>query len=332
MKTIDLKKVSYLNKDISKFHGKNWKALAPVIDLYNEIGNRNVFLFEWLLFVFENITLPGVNKKYISSLAITKTTLAIFVTLIDDVADRPNNKNKVLLEELFNLIDNPVKVNNLDVVQKKYVENTQKIWSIFLDKVKKYPRYSIFSSVLDYDIQQLVQSMRYSFLINIFPAVANTIEVEEQGGNSMIVFIQGDLDLMCFNKFDLKEFTELRKVFYYSQKMAKIGNILTTYTREVKEKDLSSDILIKAFEDDDFTVNEVFEEKFDYVINHLKNHENYFIKKWDGYYKEIEKISKSIKSVNMKEFLKQRKFIMDKFYSRVNYWESDFKHKRYFIK
>src|SRR5260370_17170231 len=55
-----------------------------------------------------------------------------------------------------------------------------------------------------------------------------------------------DIDLMCSPAFDMRELGRMRTVACLAQKIAHVGNMLTTYPSEVVERDVSSPIISLA--------------------------------------------------------------------------------------
>jgi hypothetical protein len=172
--------------------------------------------------------------------------------------------------------------------------------------------------------------MRYAHFVNTTPNVSNLLENRTYGHHSMIVILTGLMDLMNIKTFDLEEFPKIRKILYYSQQLARIGNMMNTYPREIIEKDVSSEIMTLAIENKALSREAIQNDKnTQEKLKKISKLENNFEKLWATLYSEIEKTGKEIKSLDVKEFLKERKFIQDKYNTRVQYWLTKYQNKLY---
>jgi len=68
---------------------------------YEKVGKRNEFTFKWIYQVTQAIVFPNTIKKYMKHLWTIKTLIFMFNIILDDAADRIQNKE--LLEKLVNI-------------------------------------------------------------------------------------------------------------------------------------------------------------------------------------------------------------------------------------
>ena len=291
-----------LRPDVVARHEAHLKALSGDIEGYSKIGSRDQNMYVWLLRVIENLGLSTVNKHYFDSLAITKTRISMFVVLVDDPVDNVDKRNPALTEEMLKIPFGLEYINiwKLNTDERAYLEFAKSLWAKVMKEVKRYPRYRQYQSAFRFDVEQLLNSVRYSRFVNTSLHAANLTENKAYGHHSMIVLIQTDLDLMCSDGFDDNEFGNLREFLYVSQEMASLGNLLGTYTREIEERDMSSGVFLRLKD------KETLEKD-------LKN-------EWRKKYKLAQKLAKNIKSIDGDMFMKQIEFVQEVYQMKADDW------------
>ncbi len=299
-----------LKPDIVKLHDMHLNMLSKDLEDFNKLGHRDSKLFNWLLWAFENLGLSTIEKNYLTSLALVKTRFSIFEVLIDDIIDDKKNRNLDLFEELLNIPFDSERINykKLTKIEIDYLEYAKTIWNEIAEEIKTYPNYEKYKEALRFDIYQMLNSMRYSRFVNIDSDAVNLLENKVYVPHGMIVLIQLDFDLMCSKTFDNREFGQLREVGYLSQILAKVGNTIATYPRELLEEDMSSEAIIRFLKDYGpgfkFKLNKYLNKKSRYPKFELD-----LIKDWEEQYKIVKELSTKIKSVDMQQFIREREFL-----------------------
>lgn len=286
--------------------------LEEAVRLYKMVGVRRGvdFLFNWLHNVYQNVYLPSIDMKYKYILAVDKTKLTIFDVLIDDLADNYVARNETLLEEFAQ-----IPFRNVERYENEYLEIGRKIWNDCINSIKSYPRYEELRKLFFFDLLQVINAMRYSFLVNTLD-IENDIENEIYLHHGCMVILHCDMDLMCSRDFDLKELKKVRVIFYLAQKIASIGNMLNTYPREVIEKDLSSPILSLAVR------KGLVDKNLDKIdFQKLKELEHIFIEKAREYIRKIKDLESEVSSINIKGFSDKLEWLLQAFINRKRYWE-----------
>ena len=291
-------------------------SLIDSIELYKQVGHRNTYLFEWLYDVYKDTCLSCVDPTYVPDLVLTKTKLTIFDVLIDDIADNAKTSNKELLLRLIN-----IPFNNVAHAD-KYYTITNQIWIDCLNTIKHFPRYSEFEDIFFFDLKQIMISMEYSWLTNVYNYCNNFIEVDNYGHHGVMVMLHCMMDIMCSKNFDKNELGKARTAFFLAQRIARIGNMLNTYSREIIEKDISSPILTKTIEENIISYSDFDELPSSEIEKRVKNLEPLFAEEVTTYLDKITEISKRVHSVDLQKFMLDRKSIHEKFIKRIRYWES----------
>ncbi|HEC72701.1 MAG TPA: hypothetical protein ENI36_03755 [Thermoplasmatales archaeon] len=282
--------------------------LSPVVQDfvggYNRLyGKRSNFLWKWLGVVYREsgVALSTVDPKYTDSVTDTKILFTMLFSILDDTSEY--YKDEKLMEDLLSILS-----NNFD--KKKIEKNEQlmffkKLWDYFQNEIKKYPRYHDLKDMFQYDLNQMMNSVRYCYLMNKKPEYINLQEMEIFGSYNMIVFILNGIDLLASPDFDKKDLPYLRTIFYNAQQMARIGNWLSTWKREIKEEDVSSGVFAYAFSNNIIHPDELKNLEEDEIIKRIENSGmlEYFIGSWKENYDNIKKYKKSIKSVDIDKYI-----------------------------
>jgi len=263
--------------------------LGDWINRYNEVdGTRNNFLWKWTYRFLSkdnpNIILSTVPEKRIGELAEAKTMMVILTAVVDDAADVERNT------ELVN--------KSRDVIFGELTEESGRIgflssiWDEIEDDLKQLPRHGEFENLLHFDLRQMFNSARYSILVNSDPQLANKTESYVYGCHNMILFPQFDIDLMASEEFDRGDLGEFREVAWHAQRMARIGNWISTSEREAGQEDLSSAV---------FAMTSKAEVSNSGLSEDVKDS---LLEDWCNCYREIEKRRESIGSVDVDALLR----------------------------
>jgi len=129
-------------------------------------------------------------------------------------------------------------------------------------------------------------------LVNSDPQLANKTESYVYGCHNMILLPQFDIDLMASEQFDREDLGEFREVAWYAQRMARIGNWISTSEREAGQEDLSSAVFAMTSKEK-VSNSGLSEDVKDSLLGD-----------WCNCYREIEKRRESIGSVDVDALLR----------------------------
>lgn len=285
--------------------------MTHLINKYESVcGDRDRFLWKWVQtlttsrdpgFMFS--TVPDEYNNQISSL---KTILTVFVAILDDIADK--YKDKDLLEKSLKIpFENEnIDTKNLDDTNKiNRVKLAEEIWNNIEQELITLPRYNEFKDIFTFDIKQLLNSLHHSYIININPYMINLKEAEIHANHNMTFYLYSDIDLMSSPEFDMKDLPHLREIIWRAQQMARIGNWLSTWEREIEESDFSSGIFAYAVTNEILEVEHLNNKSKDELLHLLKNSsiEEHFLEKWQENYNQIKNLSPKIQSIDINQYL-----------------------------
>ncbi len=147
--------------------------------------------------------------------------------------------------------------------------------------------------------------MRYSRLLNEYPEMFNLVEHDLYTPHNMHMMISATMDLMCSPQFDRTELAILREVVWRAQCMGRIGNLVTTWQREIGEDDFTSGVFARAISCGDLAVRELSSGNRTHIESVIKQqeHEEFFLRRWQTYRREILTLRTRCDSVNFTELV-----------------------------
>lgn len=231
----------------------------------------------------------------------------MFIVQLDDIADK--KQKYTLLDKLLKIPLNEKIIKSIHLtcnINKEYFIFTWKIWNEIKKQISKYPRYKELNKIFYCDLNQVLNVMRYSYLVNKIPYLINDTEARLFFPYNMAVFLYSDLDLMSSLKINTNTLGLLRKIVWELQLMARIGNWISTWEREIYENDFTSGILFYGINSGIININKLKQEKYKLeVIKKIKDTkiEKEFLKEWEQHYFKIKEFDKKVRVLSIKEFL-----------------------------
>lgn len=287
-------------------------SVNGLVSAYGEaVGIRDEFLWKWLYFVFPSITLSCVDSAYEERVRDEKLIASIFIVLLDDVAER--EMDRATFEELSKVpFDHQEPRHEREGVNAAYLEFAEDIWERLEELLADAPRRTEYQSLFDFDVKQNVNAIDYSYTLNQHLEIANVAESDAYDSNNMMLFTYVNVDLMHSQSFDRGDLSELRQVVWNAQKMARVGNWVSTWEREIREHDYSSGIVIYALENGIVDREELYKlsagryaGSSDDIIRRIERAgvEEVFLDEWHRSYEEIQQLEGTIETVDVGSFL-----------------------------
>jgi hypothetical protein len=223
-------------------------AFVPFSLRYAKVGYRDGFLWRWVQRGLDLTALPSIDPQYQGANRTAKLLGVMLDVLLDDVAD--NLKDGDFLGALLKIPfhPGPQPPPGLGPDRIRYYEFTVEVWSEIARLARSFPRYVELAEVFEFDYLQLLNTMRYAFLVNRLPELLNPTEHDLYQPHNMHMMISGTLDLMCSPGFERKDLALIRQALWRGQVMGRIGNMVSTWEREIKERDFTSGVFSAAIE------------------------------------------------------------------------------------
>lgn len=259
-------------------------SLLRWVERYANVGRRNPYLWKWCRQAVNITTLPCVAAELREDLCDTKTLGVVLDVLLDDVADQRGDDR--LLEELLGLFEGrEPDLRPFSAEEQRYSQLTIAVWREIQHRAERLPRYQEFKDVLRFDYLQLGNVMRYSHLLNSKLELLNLAEHDIYTPHNMHIMICSTFDVMASPSFDAAELGRLREAVWNAQWMGRIGNLATTWQRELGEGDFTSGVYARAVAHGDLTVDQLLAGDGEAVQNAITagGHEEYYWRKWQSH-------------------------------------------------
>jgi hypothetical protein len=221
--------------------------LQTWIKNYESVGQRGRFLWQWCLKGVRMTTLPSVDPALREHIAETKLLGILFCSLIDDIADREQDGE--MLEMAVAASSDNWAFERLEFWtgrRRAYLEMISSVWNEVWTRCKSYPHFRNYEQLLKFDNDQVMAAMRYALLTNQCPGLLNVIEHDLYQPNNMQMIFMATVDLCASPDFNPDELGIAREIFWHAQRMGRIGNMITTWEREVLDRDFTSGIFAFA--------------------------------------------------------------------------------------
>jgi hypothetical protein len=277
------------------------RPLAGWVEGYAQVGHRDPFLWTWARRGVEVTRLSCVEGSLEDEVGDTKVLGVMLDVMLDDVAD--HQKDLVFLEHLLHLLETGGQELSKSLLphQRAYARFTIDIWSEIQRRVRAFPRHAEFAELLQFDYRQLFNVMRFSRLMDEYPEMFNLVEHDLYLPHNMHMMVSATMDMMCAPRFDRTEMGIVREAVWRGQCMGRIGNMTTTWQREIGEDDFTSGVFARALACGDLKVSDLWSGNREYIESVIRGrkHEEHFLERWQAYRREILALATRCRSVNL---------------------------------
>jgi hypothetical protein len=209
--------------------------------------HRDPRLFkEFLVHGYRQTTLSSVAADLTDEVIYGKVCLGMIITLYDDLADNPLYYNPKLLKTLYRLNLNDISHSLVEVEFKDFsiYELAIHLFSELSCTLNSFPHYEKLKDILSFDIQHVFLANQYAELLTANPDMRNLQEGQYFGPYNMGMIAAGIIDLMASPDCDFSELGKIRQILIKGQRVGRIGNLLSTFKRELYEGDVTNEMLL----------------------------------------------------------------------------------------
>ena len=148
--------------------------------------------------------------------------------------------------------------------------------------------------------------MRYALLVNQSPSVLNNIEHDLYQPHNMQIMFMSSVDLCASPAFDVNELGIAREIFWHAQRMGRIGNMLTTWQREVLDRDFTSGVFAHCVTSGVLAPSDLRSLPAYEIMSMLETAEchAHFIRDWKSNRDEIVRKLQAVRSCDLTPYLK----------------------------
>lgn len=286
-------------------------VLAELIDDYQEIeGSRSPFIWKWAHRLAPAYTLPFIEDRFREPVFIDKTLTILYITLLDDALEKLGNV--ATFWELAKLPRRRATVVTDDPeIDTDYVQFGQRVWDLISDRLQRGPNYDRYIELFHYDIRQVINAIEYTDLIMRQPEIMTMSDLKQYESHNMGMYAYADIDLMHTER-DMRDYlSPLREGLWHAQQMARIGNWISTWERELKEGDISSGVVVYALDkgildySDLEDIGNTADGSVEALIDRIRAHdlERYFFQHWSDHYDKLESINRQFDTLDLSPFI-----------------------------
>jgi hypothetical protein len=286
--------------------------LEAWMEEYRHIGYRDDFVFRWCYSINRDWRMLDIDEEFHQPLEEVKTLYNVLIVLIDDVAEMPDKGP--LLDEMLKITFVPNWINNSGLAprDREYLGFTLEVWAEIQRRVELLPYHRRMKILFDFDTHQFLSAVRYGYLTLMTPVSINQAEYWTYFPQSMQIMLNADFDLMCCHSFPFEWTGRFRELILVTQQMARIGNWLTTWEREVRAGDMSSVVVPHAVELGLLSPGELETDDPGALVERIKaaNGEQHFLDQWAGLYEQAWEIGSTIPGIDIGHILEKFEFLL----------------------
>ncbi|WP_049969910.1 hypothetical protein [Haladaptatus cibarius] len=271
------------------------------------VGDRDEFLWQWIYTLFPSFTLSSVPAEYAETARTQKTILTMFVTLLDDLAEKGNDRET--FEEACQIPYRPETVNpGREGVKTEQLRFIKRVWAAFEEGIEVAPKHDEHRDIFDCDLRQTLTAIDYSRVLNDHVEIANMAGIEHYDPHNMLMFPYAGVDLMFSPSFDANDLSTLRSVIWELQRMARIGNWTTTWERELGEGDYTAGPVIYSLQEGFISLEDLDatdDDAIERVTEQIRSHdiEDQFINEWERRYEAVRERQEQADSIDLNAFV-----------------------------
>ena len=275
--------------------------LRDWVDRYQQVGERSIYLWRWCLFAVDLMTLSSVEYSQRASVRDTKFLIGMFNCLIDDVADQAHNHQFVRSQLTLTRGGTPVGVTPAEQELAAFI--TQ-VWHEIWHRAAQLPRFWEFEQLLAFDLRQLCTTVEHSDLTVQLPELVNQIEHDLYSSHGMMVTVAATVDLMASPGFDRRDLSGLRSVLWHAESMARIGNMVSTWEREIDDGDFSSGVFMEAVWQGKLQPHDLRSDNEARLVRAIisSNIEGQFLRRWEAHRTQVLHLGRHMSSIDIEDY------------------------------
>jgi hypothetical protein len=289
--------------------------IKPLIKRYDEVTmDRNQLLWKWLWHVFPRFRLSSVSEDSTGSARRAKFCFSMYMTVLDDISENHRDRSTFEAGRRIPFQDGSVEADHPDT-DAEILDLLNRVWAETERHLREAPRSERFRELFEFDLRQSLNTMDYNRLINEGPQMANRSGITRYDTHNMLLFLYVDIDLAFSPAFEAAELGTLRDITWEAQKLARIGNWITTWERELREDDYTSKVIVEAMERGVVSREELQSETVpdEAIVQRLKDTsiEHDLLLDWNNIYGRLRTRDHGLETVDVEDFLDGMRYLLE---------------------
>jgi hypothetical protein len=288
--------------------------IEPLVEHYASVTeDRDRLLWKWLWHVFPEFRLSSVPDRHAQAARSAKFCFSVFMTVLDDVSER--HRDRSTFEQA-----RKIPFGNADHVEDPEADSElvglmDHAWELTEEYLGEGQDLDRFRELFEFDLRQSINTMDYNRLVNEAPQLASPDGVDRYDTHNMLLFLYVDIDLGFSPLFDSAELATLRDVTWDAQKLARIGNWVTTWERELAEDDYTSKVIVEAMDRGVVTRSELVSESVSdqVIIDRIRDTpiEQDLLCSWNDTYRRLCNTDHDLESVDVDSFVEGMRYLLE---------------------
>ena len=282
--------------------------IATLVNEYQALRDaRPLFMWKWVHHLAPNNSLPCVPADSRERTAGLKTLLILYITILDDTLEKRHDR-----ETFHRIAQIPYRHSESAAAseESQAVAFARRLWESIESDLASAPAYETYRELFLFDLKQAINAIEYSELVISNPELATVGDLERYESHNMVMLAYADIDLMFSHADFSSDIAPLREAIMTAQQMARIGNWVSTWERELKEGDFSAGPIVYALEHDIVTEDMLTAATRDpdaaaYTIEQITDAgiEKHFLHRWERCYHELVSLNNTLEEMDLSEFI-----------------------------
>lgn len=288
--------------------------VAELVDDYCRLrGSRDPFIWKWVYRLTPKFTFPFVRDDRADDVREVKTVATLFLTLLDDVLEKERD-----VETFQEAAKIPYPYQRVDLeregVDAEYISFAERVWETLASELAEAPRWEEYRDLFRHDLRQALDAIEFSHLGMREPRLLGPGELTRKTAHNMLMFAYADLDLSYAATTPGDDLALLREAVWEAQLMARIGNWLSTWERELGEHDYSSGVVVRALREGVVTYDDLDalesgpypEETYDRLVGQIRaaDVEEELLAEWQRHYEELTDVAAELETVDIEPYVR----------------------------
>lgn len=284
--------------------------VEEIVDEYQRLrDSRPPFMWKWVHRLAPQNTLPCVDNRFQQQVPIDKTLLILFITILDDVLEKRGDQRT--FRQLANIPRDGIEADpEASGVDAETVAFAKRVWRTIEERIESAPHYETYAELYRFDVLQAINAIEYSDIAIRRTDLATMDDLQRYESHNMVMHAYADIDLMHTSADLRSELPTLREAVWTAQRMARIGNWVSTWQRELAEGDFSAGPIVYALETGLISLEDLEAAPTDEAIRtsivdrmEREGLEKEFLTRWERHYYDLRQYDDQLDEIDLEPYI-----------------------------